>query len=60
MKIKFEFYDPNDMSLIETITTNWVSWNQVMKFGEIHSQSLIITLNLNNVVWDYIVLDKNA
>ena len=60
MKIKFEFYDPNDMSLIETITTNWVSWNQVMKFGEIHSQSLMITLNLNNVVWDYIVLDKNA
>lgn len=60
MKIKFEFYNPNDMSLIETITTDWVSWNQVMKFGEIHSQSLMITLNLNSVVWDYIVLDKNA
>lgn len=60
MKIKFEFYNPNDMSLIEIITTNWVSWNQVMKFGEIHSQSLMIALNLNSVVWDYIVLDKNA
>lgn len=56
MKIKFEFYNPFTEESCEEITITCSSWDEMMKFGENHADTLMILFDLEEVAWCYTVL----